>query len=88
VEIGGAVEFRWSDRFIFWRKTMQVLIDIEQNNLEYADIIEELISVPRTNEQLVSLCESVVRYLRQSGQELQEYNKVIEDFKGLLYRLP
>jgi len=67
---------------------MQKLKEIEKDNFEYADIIEELIAVPRSNEQLVSLCESVVRYLRQSGQELQEYNKVIEDFKGLLYRLP
>ena len=67
---------------------MQVLIDMEQNHLEYANIIEELISVPRTNEQLVSLCESVVRYLRQSGQELALYNETIEDFKGLLYKLP
>lgn len=67
---------------------MQVLKDMEQNHLEYANIIEELISVPRTNEQLVSLCESVVRYLRQSGQELTLYNETIEDFKGLLYKLP
>ena len=67
---------------------MQILIDMEQNHLEYANIIEELISVPRTNEQLVSLCESVVRYLRQSGQELALYNETIEDFKGLLYKLP
>ena len=67
---------------------MQVLKDMEQNHLEYANIIEELISVPRTNEQLVSLCESVVRYLRQSGQELALYNETIEDFKGLLYKLP
>ena len=67
---------------------MQVVKDMEQNHLEYANIIEELISVPRTNEQLVSLCESVVRYLRQSGQELTLYNETIEDFKGLLYKLP
>ena len=67
---------------------MQKLKEIENNNFEYADIIEELISVPRTNEQLVSLCESVVRYLRQSGQELALYNETIEDFKGLLYKLP
>ena len=67
---------------------MQVLKDMEQNHLEYANIIEELISVSRTNEQLVSLCESVVHYLRQSGQELALYNETIEDFKGLLYKLP
>lgn len=67
---------------------MQVLIDIEQNNLEYADIIEELIAVPRSNEQLISLCESVVRYLRQSGQELHEYNEYVNTFIGVMYKLP
>ena len=67
---------------------MQILIDIERNNLEYADIIEELIAAPRSNEQLVSLCESVVRYLRQSGQELHEYNESVDAFIGAMYKLP
>lgn len=67
---------------------MQKLKEIENDNFEYADIIEELIAVPRSNEQLVSLCESVVRYLRQSGQELHEYNKYVDAFVGIMYKLP
>lgn len=67
---------------------MQKLKEIEHDNLEYADIIEELIAAPRSNEQLVSLCESVVRYLRQSGQELHEYNESVDAFVGAMYKLP
>ena len=67
---------------------MQKLKEIENDNFEYADIIEELIAVPRSNEQLVSLCESVVRYLRQSGQELHEYNEYVNVFVGAMYKLP
>ena len=67
---------------------MQKLKEIEKDNFEYADIIEELVAVPRSNEQLVSLCESVVRYLRQSGQELHEYNKYVDAFVGAMYKLP
>jgi hypothetical protein len=67
---------------------MQKLKEIESDNFEYADIIEELIAVPRSNEQLVSLCESVVRYLRQSGQELHEYNEYVDTFIGVMYKLP
>jgi hypothetical protein len=67
---------------------MQKLKEIENDNFEYADIIEELIAVPRSNEQLVSLCESVVRYLRQSGQELHEYNEYVDAFVGAMYKLP
>ena len=67
---------------------MQKLKEIENDNFEYADIIEELIVVPRSNEQLVSLCESVVRYLRQSGQELHEYNEHVDTFIGAMYKLP
>lgn len=67
---------------------MQKLKEIESDNFEYADIIEGLIAVPRSNEQLVSLCESVVRYLRQSGQELHEYNEYVDAFVGAMYKLP
>jgi len=67
---------------------MQKLKEIESDNFEYADIIEELIAMPRSNEQLVSLCESVVRYLRQSGQELHEYNEYVDIFVGVMYKLP
>ena len=67
---------------------MQKLKEIEKDNFEYADIIEELVAVPRSNEQLVSLCESVVRYLRQSGQELHEYNEYVDTFIGVMYKLP
>lgn len=67
---------------------MQKLKEIEKGNFEYADIIEELVTVPRSNEQLVSLCESVVRYLRQSGQELHEYNEYVDTFVGVMYKLP
>lgn len=67
---------------------MQKLKEIEKDNFEYADIIEELIAVPRSNEQLISLCESVVCYLRQSGQELHEYNEYVDVFVGIMYKLP
>lgn len=67
---------------------MQKLKEIENDNFEYADIIEELIAVPRSNEQLVSLCESVIRYLRQSSQELHEYNEYVDAFVGAMYKLP
>ena len=67
---------------------MRKLKEIEHNNFEYADIIEELVAAPRSNEQLISLCESVVRYLRQSGQELHEYNEKIKIFREVLCKLP
>ena len=67
---------------------MTNLKKIEQDNLRYADTIEELIAKPLTNEQLVSLCESVIRYLRLTGEELHEYNKKIEVFTEAMYRLP
>lgn len=67
---------------------MNNLKKIEENHIKYADTIEEIIAQPRTNEQLVSLCESVVRYLRISGNEIAEYNKQIEAFTGAMYKLP
>ncbi len=67
---------------------MRDLKKIEQNNLRYAEVIENSIAKPRSNEQLVSLCESVIRYLRYTGKELQDYNDRLEIFIEALCKLP
>ena len=67
---------------------MDGLKQLEKYNYEYAQVIEEIIKQPRSNEQLISLCESVVRYLRQSGDLLSDYNDKIDVFVGAMYKLP
>jgi len=67
---------------------MDGLKQLEEYHYQYAQVIEDIIKEPRSNEQLVSLCESTVRYLRQSGDILSKYNDKIETFMGLMYRLP
>lgn len=67
---------------------MDGLKQLEKYNYEYTQVIEEIVKQPRSNEQLISLCESVVRYLRQSGDLLSDYNDKIDVFVGAMYKLP
>ena len=67
---------------------MAYLQELEKNHADYADVIEELINKPHTNEQLVDLLKQVVIYLRMSSNQLHEYNEYITSFIGVMNKLP
>ena len=67
---------------------MAYLQELEKNHADYADVIEELIAEPHSNEQLVSLIERIVVYLRASSNQLHEYNEYITSFIGVMNKLP
>ena len=67
---------------------MAHLTELEKNHLNYADLIEELVEQPRTNEQLVDLVKTVATYLRASGKQLHNYNEHIDHFIGVMSKLP
>ena len=67
---------------------MDTLKELEQNNREYADVIDKLITQPYTNAQLVDLCHTIAVFLRANAYVLNIYNEQIEMFKGLMTKLP
>lgn len=58
---------------------MQKLKVIERNNLEYAETIEEILTRPYTNEQLVSLLKKVVVYLNYTANELEKEQNLLSE---------
>lgn len=67
---------------------MAYLQELEKNHTTYANVIEELIAQPHTNEQLVDLLKQVTIYLRASSNQLHTYNEYITNFMGVMNRLP
>jgi len=67
---------------------MRDLKELEYITREYADAIEEIIDVPRSNEQLVDLCKSIIKYLRLNADCIKENTDRVDRLKGFLYKLP
>lgn len=58
---------------------MQKLEVIERNNREYAKTIEEILTRPYTNEQLVSLLKKVVVYLNYTADVLETEQSLLSE---------
>ena len=58
---------------------MQKLEVIERNNREYAKTIEEILTRPYTNEQLVSLLKRVVVYLNYTADVLETEQSLLSE---------
>lgn len=58
---------------------MQKLKVIERNNREYAKTIEEILTRPYTNEQLVSLLKKVVVYLNYTADVLETEQSLLSE---------
>lgn len=58
---------------------MQKLEVIERNNREYAKTIEEILTRPYTNEQLVSLLKKVVVYLNYTADILETEQSLLSE---------
>ena len=58
---------------------MQKLKVIERNNREYAKTIEEILTRPYTNEQLVSLLKRVVVYLNYTADVVETEQDLLSE---------
>lgn len=58
---------------------MKKLEVIERNNREYAKTIEEILTRPYTNEQLVSLLKKVVVYLNYTADVLETEQSLLSE---------
>lgn len=58
---------------------MQKLEVIERNNREYAKTIEEILTRPYTNKQLVSLLKRVVVYLNYTADVLETEQSLLSE---------
>ena len=58
---------------------MQKLEVIERNNREYAKTIEEILTRPYTNEQLVSLLKRVVVYLNYTADVVETEQDLLSE---------
>ena len=67
---------------------MEYLKQLEKEHFEYAQVIDDFLAKPRTNEQLVDLAKQMKNYLLYSGDQLKNYNEYIETFMGALSKLP
>jgi len=67
---------------------MKKLERLEKDHYEYANILAQLITQPRTNSQLVDLIKTIIDYLKYSGDELHKYNEYIDAFVGFMSKLP
>lgn len=69
---------------------MTNLRKIEQNNINYAITIAEIIqkSSNYSHEQLVDFLKQIAKYLYLTGEEIGEYNEAIEQFKEIMTKLP
>ena len=67
---------------------MEYLKHLEEEHFEYAQVIDDFLAKPRTNEQLVDLVKQMKNYLLYSGNKLKNYNEYIETFMGALGKLP
>lgn len=55
---------------------------------DYAIIVEEFLSKPRSNEQLEDLSRQLINYLRYMGQELEAHADYVDYFMGIMLKLP
>lgn len=67
---------------------MRKLEQLENEHLEFAEVINDFIAEPRTNGQLYDLANQIKNYLIYSSKELHEYNKYVDTFVGLMEKLP
>ena len=63
---------------------------IWENNLEFAQLLDEIVANKHkySHDALCDLIKNVALYMRQTGHELEEYDKKLQFYIGQLSRLP